>query len=69
VVPAGRMRSKGHELKYSKFHLNIRKNNFTMRVVKQWNMLPSKAIDTSIIQDIQTQLGTVLSSLLSLVLL
>lgn len=69
VVPGGRMRSDGRELKYSKFHLNTRKKNFTVRVVKQWNRLPSEVIDSSVFQDIQTQLDTVLSNLLSLTLL
>ena len=30
----------GHKLKYKKFHLDIRKNFFTMRVGKDWNRLP-----------------------------
>lgn len=35
-----------------------------MRVAKQWNRLPSEVIGPSILQDIQTQLDTVLSNLL-----
>jgi len=35
VVSHGRTRGNGHRLKYKKFHSNIRKNFFMLKVVKQ----------------------------------
>lgn len=65
VVPGGRLRSNGHEQKYNK--LNIRKENSTVRLDKQWNRLPSNFRNSSILQDIHTN-WTDLNSLFSLTL-
>ena len=35
VLPSDRTRGSGHTLKYRKFHLNIKKGFFTVRVVEQ----------------------------------
>jgi len=40
VVPNNRKRGNGHKLKHRKFHLNTRKNFFTLRVMEHWNRLP-----------------------------
>lgn len=41
VVPSDRMRSNAHELKYKKFHLNMREN-FALSVAEPWNSCPVK---------------------------
>ena len=42
---SNRMRGNGLILEEGKFRLDIRKKFFTVRVVRHWNRLPSKAVD------------------------
>ncbi|KFV87012.1 hypothetical protein N308_14013, partial [Struthio camelus australis] len=49
----------GHKLKYKKFHLNIRKHFFIVRVVEHWNRLPREALESPSLETFKTQLDTV----------
>lgn len=39
-VLSNRTRTNGHEAKYKKFHLNMGKSFFTLRVTEYWNSFP-----------------------------
>ena len=40
VVPINKTRDNGHKLELRKFHLNVRKNFFTLSVTEHWHRLP-----------------------------
>jgi len=64
VVPSNRTRSNGHKLKHKKFHLNTRKNFFTLRVMEHWNRLPREVVEFPSLEIFKTRLDKVLCSLL-----
>jgi len=64
VVPSDRTRGNGHKLKPKKFHLNMRKNFLTLRVMEPWNRLPREVVDSPSLEIFETRLDKVLCSLL-----
>lgn len=56
-VCGDRTRGNGLKLKESRFRLNIRKRYFTVKVVRQWNRLPSVVVDVSVPGDFQSEAG------------
>ena len=64
MVPSDRTGGNRHKLKHRKFHLNMRKNFFTLRVTEPWHRLPRGVVDSPSPEIFKTCLDAVLCSLL-----
>ena len=59
----------GHKLKHRKFHQNMRKNFFPLRVTEPWPRLPREAVESPPLEIFKPRLDAVLCSLLWVTLL
>ena len=56
-MPDNMARDNGHKLKDRKFHLNMRKHFFTVRVTNPWNRFPGQAVDSPSLEIFKTLTG------------
>ncbi|KFO72745.1 hypothetical protein N303_04503, partial [Cuculus canorus] len=54
----------GYKLERGRFRLDIRKNFFTMRVVRHWHRLPREAVDALSLEMFKARLDGALGSLI-----
>ncbi|KFV76601.1 hypothetical protein N308_07418, partial [Struthio camelus australis] len=54
----------GHKLNHRKFHLNLRKKFFTVRLPEYWHRLPREVVESPSLEMFKTRLDVILGNML-----
>ncbi|KFV78136.1 hypothetical protein N308_14618, partial [Struthio camelus australis] len=54
----------GQKLNHRRFHLNLRKNFFTVRVKEHWKTLPREVVESPSLEIFKTCLDVILGNML-----
>ncbi|KFV74567.1 hypothetical protein N308_00031, partial [Struthio camelus australis] len=54
----------GHKLNHRKFHLNLRNNFFTVRVIEHWTRLPREVVESPSLEIFKSRLDVILGTML-----
>lgn len=63
------LRGNGHKRKHRRYHLNIRKHSFTVRMAEHWRKLPRVVVETPSLNIFKSHLDIVLGKCLQVALL